>query len=875
MRPPRPRRSPPALDPETLGRSTSVEVDDEIRFHIETRTEQLVQAGMSRVDAESQAWSEFGPVSEVWSDAVRSMEGRRRRATWLALLTDSLQDLVYALRSFRSRPGPILVAILSIAVGIGAVSTIWTLVDRLVLRPLPFDPDRALVYVGTSTQQSGGASFPTAPGDFLDLSRDLRTADLAAYQEGGANLGGEIPEWVGFRRVASMFFDVLGVAPTIGRGFGEGDYSGEESAVALLDYGLWERRFARDPEVLGTTITLDGQPYTVVGVLPRGFEFGNGTVDIWLPLVVRDDGVRVARTLTVVGRLRGTLAATRAELAERARGLAERFPETHADRRFPVNEVVAELSGGPTGNQGMGASLTAAILVLLVACVNIANLLLARGAERAEDYALLRALGATRSRIARRLFAEPLLLGAAGGALGIGLSFLGVRGLVAIIPPHIARRGELAVDARIIAVGIGVTLAAVVLCGALPAVHTVAAAEKRRMISRTPTATSRRGSRLRATLVTAQVGLAVILVTTTALVVRTFEDLVTTDTGFTTDNVWTFQVDLPETAYPDEQAMRRGYEELREALTRVPGVSAVGLGIGVPARSWRTLRYSSGGAESPQPRVLTRIADPEYARVLGVAPVVGRSFSPEDDGDSRAVALVNESFAAAVWAEREPIGEVLQVEGRELEIVGVVPDKLEAGPTDPVRHVLYAPLAQWPSRTVSVVLESSAAEPPLGGIRSAVSGLAGGVAVRDFLAFEAVLIQSADIIRAMARVLSVMAAGALLLALCGIYAATSYGVASRSRELGLRMALGANPVALRAGVLGRVLLGSLVGLALGLPVAWGMGQALSMFVLGSAGSAPGTYVGVTLALLAVSAFAAWEPARRVASIDPADAMRAE
>ncbi len=863
------------MDGAGLGRRPADEVDDEIRFHLEARAEQLEAEGLSPDEARTRALEEFGPLDDARTEMLRRTRRSRRRRGLTDLGREWLQDLRFGLRSARSRPGPTGVAVLSIALGMAAVTTMWTTLDRLILRPLPFDPDRTMVYVGWSERGRGGPSLPMAPGDFLDLRDASRTVALTAYREGGASLGGEVPEWVQLRHVVPGFFDVVGVLPAMGRSF-RADDARPDAEVALLDHGLWERRFGSDPGILGHTIRLDGRPLTVVGVLPERFELGHRDADVWLPLHLEDDGVRRARTVNVIGRMRGDLASTRGELAERARRLAERFPATHAERTFPANTMVAELSAGPVVAQGLGVSLAAALFVLLIACANVANLLLARGADRAGEIALRRALGAGRGRILRQLLVESLLLAAVGGALGVALSVVGIRALASLTPPDMARTNELVLDPQNALVGMGIALASVLLFGLLPALRTLAAGERKGLVSGTRGTAARQGHRLRAILVAGEVALAVVLVTTTGLLVRSFEGIRAVETGFETAGVWTLRTTLPEVAYPDDAAVAAGIERARDAVSGVPGIREVGLGVAMPGGGWRSLTYRPpGGDAEARAAVLARLADPSYFRILGLEPLRGRGLAADDDATSAPVALVNESFAAELWDDDDPVGRTLEVMDRTLEIVGVFPNVREVGPMAEPWPALYAPLAQWPSRPLTMLFRTAGGEPPVAGIRQALADLDGEIAVREVRTLESVLIQSAEGVQALSRVLGTMAAAALFLALIGVYAATSYSVACRVPEIGVRMALGADASSVRARVLRRALLVSGIGLAVGLPMAWGAGKGLSRYIFGTAGSAPGTYLGVAAGLLAVAATAAWLPARRASGIDPIRALRAE
>lgn len=870
------RRPVEEVDAVGLGRRPIDEVDDEIAFHLEERTDQLMTTGLTREAARAQAEAEFGAVPAARTDLVRHVASTRARRRRAGIWSEWTSDLRYALRVARSRPGPFLVAVLSIALGMAAVSTMWTAVDRLILRPLPYDQERELVFVG-SFQRGGNASTPSAPGDLLDLRAAARTVDLAGYRDGEGNLAGDLPEWVSVRQATPGFFEVLEVQPALGRAMRATDVDASGPQVALLDHGLWTRRFGADAGVIGQTLRLDGRALTVVGVLPEGFEFARGQPDVWVPLHLEDDGPRNAWSVSIIGRLRGDIEATRTELDDLALQLADRFPATHTGRSFPVNGLMAEIWGGPVVAQSLGASLTAAFLVLLVACTNVANLLLARGADRADEIALRRALGAGRGRILRQLLLDASLLAVAGGVLGIALSSIGLRGLANLSPEHLVRAGELRLDLRTSATAMAIALASVVVFGALPALRTLAIAEGRRLVTGAR-AVAGRGGRLRATLVALQVGVAVVLTTTTVLVVDSFDSVRRVDTGVRTDGVWSFRVGLPPAAYGDDPAVRDGADRLRRTVLDVPRVSEVGLAVGLPGGGFRQLAYALPGpdeATENRPRVLTRIADPGYAEIVGLEATRGRHLRPGDDADAALVGLVNERFATDLWGSDGAVGRGLVVEGRLLEIVGVVPDVREVSALSEAVPALYLPLAQWPSRGLSVVVRGPGDDPPTAELRQALATLPGDLAIRNLLRLEAVALQSGGQILALSKLLGTMALIALFLAIVGVYAATTYTVARRIPEIGLRMALGAPRARVRSNVLRGALLVTLAGLATGLPIAWGLGRAMTRFVFGSNSGAPGPYLAVAAALLLIAALAAWVPARRASAVDPMLALRSD
>lgn len=786
-----------------------------------------------------------------------------------------LRDLRYAARGLRRAPALLIVGTLSLGVGIAAMTTLWAGIDTLFLRPLPYDRDGTLLFVGTAEERWHGPSSPSAMADFLDLRESATTVRLAAYRDRGVNLGRAPAEWVAGRHVSGEFFDVVGVRARHGRLFTGADESPSSEPVAVLSHGLWAERFGGDASVVGRSVAVDGEAVTVVGVLPEGFEFGFNSPDLWLPLRVDGAADRASRSVAVIGRMRRPLATVRAELATLAAGLATAYPATNEDRTFLANGVREEWFGGGAFGQGAVASLVAAALVLLVACVNVANLLLARGAARSEEIAVRRSLGAGRGRLFRQLLAEAALLAAAGGVLGVLLSLAGLRGLRALMPGGLPRASEVGLDARVLGVALAVAALAALLAGVLPAARTLRSAPARVVGGRSDGVRGG-GGRLRSVLVGAEVALAMVLLATTTLVIRSVELVHEVDTGFRTAGVVTFTVNLPDNHYADDDARRLAATRLEEAVAAVPGVVSSGVGVGVPARAWRSARVRR--PESPDDEgqsVIVRYASPGYLETIGLAPLRGRPLSPGDDAAAPAVALVNERVAGALWADEDPVGRVLHVGEEAVQVAGVVPDVREWGPTFPPRPTLYLPLAQWPSSRLDFVLAGADEGTLITGARAAVTRIDPTLAVHGEAMLEDVIMGPAEQYVAMARLLAVLAGAALLLAVVGVYGSMAYAVARRVPEIGLRMAIGADAAAIRRMVLGGAGRVAGAGVAVGLLLAFGASRGIGAFLFGVGATDPVAFVAVPALLVAVSLAAAWVPARRASRVDPMRSLRAE
>jgi putative ABC transport system permease protein len=855
-------------------RQVEQELDEELAIHIEMETEKNIRAGMSPAEARRAALIAFGGVERT--------KERVRDARWTRWIEDLVADGRHAVRFLSRTPTFTGVAVLTLALGIAALTTVWGAVDILVLRPYPYDLDDSLVLIGTSTRGRGNPGSPTSIPDFLDLRAQLRSVRVAAYKDEGANLGADPATWVSVRRASADFFDVVGVAPVLGRTFTASDETAGAPDVAVLDHGLWERRFGSDPDVLGRSILMEGTQVTVVGVLPPGFRFSRGAPELWLPLHVTGSEARGFLSVYVFGRLHGAdIQAARTELASMSRTLAERHPESWSERTFLSGGLRETLTGGSTARQGISAILLASLAVLLIACANVANLLLARALVREGDLVLRRALGAGRWRIARQVIAEAFVLATAAGIVGLALSVLGMRGFRTLLPPELPRAGEIALDGRSAALAMLAAWGSVLVFSLAPTLRSL------RISARVPSSSGRgpagRGSdggRLRSAFVVGEVALAATLLAVTILVARSLSAIRGLDTGFTVEHVVAFDVSLPENRYPDEDALEQAAARLAAALDDTPGVELGGVGVGLPGRNWRSASYLLPGGASDEGegeplRVAIRYASPGYLRTLGIETVRGRMFTAVDDAASTHVALVNHRFAERVWPGMDPVGRTLVLGGENVEVVGVLPDLLEFGPFGSF-DMAYLPLAQWPSRQLSVV-----AHVP-GGPKNArtlaetvVARVDPTLAPHGVAEMKDILLLPADQTVAMGKVMSVLSAVALILALVGVFGSVTYSVSQRVPEIGVRMALGAAPGHIQAMVLAGAARLFGTGLAIGTVLALLAARGVTAFLYGIQASDPSTFIGSGILLVVVGLGAAWIPARRASTVDPARSLRSE
>jgi predicted permease len=792
-------------------------------------------------------------------------------------------DLIRAARGLRARPGFALTIVVTLALGIGANTAIFSLVDAALLRPLPFpQPDR-LVALGEA-RPSGEADDVAAP-TFLEWRAAARSFEgLAAWTWWGLALTGRgDPEELLTIRAAPSLFQVLGARAALGRTFAPEEEDPGRGGVVLLSDGLWRRSFGADPGILGRTLMLDGEPRTVVGVMPRGFRFPDFDIDLWVPLGFLDyeRDSRTIRMFNVIGRLGpgATIEAARAEMATVAAGVAAREPATHEGWGAWIEPASNSLVNA---SSALPLLLGAVGLVLLIACANVASLLLARGAERERDLAVRAALGAGRGRLARELLAEALVLAAVGGALGLLLSGWIVDLVRALDPEGLPGWHTVRVDGRALAFTAAASLAAALLAGLAPALRATRLDLERALREGSGKATSRRATRAREALAVGETALAIVLVAGAGLLLQSLLRVVKTDPGFDTRRALVATLFLPDTRYDDGASQRRFFDELLERARALPGVLAAGGVTSLPLAEvgddydvpYRPADRAAGADESP--RADFRVATPGYFRTLGIPLLSGRDFAATDVEGTPAVAIVNRTLARRAFPGRSPLGRrlVLEQGGEELTIAGVVADVRHRGLDAEPRPEIYRPLGQRAYSTLTVVLRT--AGPPLAlaePLKREVLGLDPGLPISVLTTMEALASESVGGRRVDAVLLGGFAALALLLAALGIHGALAGAVAGRTREIGVRMALGAARARVVRDVVGRGLALAGLGFLLGLPAAVTLAALLGGMLYGVGPADVTTHAAAAGVLLATALLAGWMPARRAAGVDPAAALR--
>jgi predicted permease len=872
------------------GSTPDRDADDEIGFHLEMRVAELVESGMSEEAARAEASRTFGNTAAVRREvrAIDRQTSRRRQlTTWLL---DLRQDVWSALRQFRKTPGFTAAAVLTIALGIGATTAIFGVVHAVLLRPLPFmQPERVVLVQGVWRGQPSDVSA----GNFVDWRAATREvfSHMAAANYVSVNItGGGSPERVLTAQVSHTFFDVFGVAPALGRTFrAEEDRPGSD-AVAILSHGLFVSRYAADPAVLGRTIRLNDRPHVVVGVMPASFDYLAVTEALWVPIAFTPEreAMHDEHFLSVYARLRpgATLEQAADRLAAAAREGARRFPQDNKDLSARALLYVDSLVGDV--RLRLFTWLGAVACVLLIACANVANLLLARGTGRARELAVRASLGASRWRIVRQLLAESLVLAAAGAIGGVLLADVATRLLAAAGPSALPRLFQAEVDGVVLAFAMALTVLSALVFGLAPALR--AARTDLQIVLREGGRTSGGGvarDRLRTVLVTAEVALAVMLVIGAGLLLRAAWQLQRVPLGFDGRGVLTARVTLPETSYPTGEQARLAFEAMVARLQSSPGVSAAAMTSQVPmgpGGNGNGLMPFDGRDASRDQMVPSRlrIVSPGYLSTMRVPLLKGRHFTADDRAGATRVTIISQSIADAMWPGQDPIGKrLLCCEGNEADprpktVVGVVGNVRASGPAAEMPNEFYIPAAQipdvswaWIQRTMTLVARTDG-EPVLLAtpMREAVKAVSPELPVHGLATMAERLDRSLASSRFGTQLVGTLGAMALVLAAIGIYGVIAYFVGQRQHELGIRLALGATP----RGIVQLVVRQAMIPVALGVVggvTAAVFGARLLEGQLGGVSTADPVAFGIGVALLVAVALAASAlPARRASRVEP-------
>ena len=803
-----------------------------------------------------------------------------------------LRDARYSIRLLVQEPGFSLLGILTLALGIGATTAIFTVVDSVLLRPLPYaDPDRLVVAL-----HGADASAPVSPADFLDYRREAHGFDgLAAAQAWSVTLGGgDRPERVAALRVSADLLDLLGVPPSIGRTFVAGEDRPGRDHVVVLSHGLWQRRFGGDASIVGREVTIDGRPSTVVGVMPASFRFApfwQTRAELWAPLTLSDRlHDRDGRSLRVFGRLTGGVSVAQAqqEMTSIAARLEREHPRTNTGLTVTVRPLLDKVVSGIRGT--LLALMAMVTFVLLIACANVASAMLARASRRQQELAVRLALGASPWRLIRQLLTESLLLASAGAGIGLALAIWGVRWLMNLVPAgSLPRQQDVGFDVGVYLAATLATLIAGVATGLVPALQIV----RPRLVSAFQSGsrgTTEGGERkrVRSVLIGAEVALALVLLVGAGLMGRTMLALSHVDPGFRVDHLAAAGVSLAGTPHAAADARYPLYQRVRERLAVLPGVTSVSAINHLPLAGdvWN-LGYTIEGRPAPEPgrrwSAVYRVIDPAYFETVGLPLLAGRDFSASDSRASLPVAIVNKSMADRRWPGEGPIGQRLHLPGPgkfeiPLTVVGVAADARQGDWTSTPADEVYVPLAQRSTEfglsAVTFLLRTSH-DPRVAaaGVPGAIAEVDRSVAVSDVTTMERIVADALWRQRLTAQLTGAFASISLLMAAVGIYAAVGYAVARRAREFGVRIALGGTPRQMQGLALADGLRPVVLGAALGVALAAGASRFAQGMLFEVPAIDPLSFGGSIVSLLFVAAAAAWLPARRASRQDPMVALR--
>ncbi|HEV3457232.1 MAG TPA: ABC transporter permease [Thermoanaerobaculia bacterium] len=793
------------------------------------------------------------------------------------------QDLSYSLRLAVRSPLFTLVVVLTLALGIGATTSIFTVVDAALLRPVPYpDPERIVVVLGARPER-GPERISLAPADFLALRAYNRSfSQLGAFVPGGSvDLveGGE-PVQLQRHLVSAGVLEALGVHAVAGRLFQADDY--RQGHAAILSHRLWRNRFAGDARVVGRELLLGGERTRVLGVLPADFRIPGGDPDVILPLTFKpaDSTDRSSAYLGGIGRLRRgvSLAQARADLGNLAHDLAQRFPATN--RGLEMSLVPLPESFGMQARTALWAIFGAVAFVLLMTCVNVSNLHLMRSLAREHELGIRAALGATTSRLVRQLLTENLLLALAGGALGLLLARLALRLMPDPRGVYLPSSLGVGLGARAFGFTVLVTLASAVISGLLPAWR---ASSLRRPISGERGGTAGpRHERLQRGLVALEMGVAFMLLLGSGLLIRSFVAILDQDLGFDPGQVLTFDVSLPASRYGEPQSSQQFYRDLVRKLEDLPQVEAVGAAKEIPPEEPWTFHPGIEGEEVPKSvSVGWQLIIPGYFEALRTTLLAGQPLTDRDRSGSRRVALLNQRAVRTILGSGAAVGRRLRFNGEYFDVVGVVEDQRDpGGEAVPVVYFAYFQ-TRVPAdlmRSMSFVVRSRASPRVVAGlVRSAVRSLDRSLPISRLTSMEERLSMAAPLVRSRfnALLMAVFAGLALLLAAVGIYGVISYSVRQRTREIGVRMALGARRADLVSMVLRRGLAVALLGVGCGALGSAALARVLASLLFGTGSADPLTFVAISIILFAVAALACYVPARRASRLDPAVALRAQ
>jgi predicted permease len=876
--------------------SVEHEVESELAFHLEMTTRELMEHGMTRTNAQLEAERRFGDASAIDAECRRYGRERDQKLRRAEYRHELVQDVVFALRQLRRARAFTVVAVLTLALGIGATAAVFSALDAVALRPLPYANADRIVDVYPARR---GTTTDPSPPEVLAYRRIAAFEHVAAavLQAGITLRLGDVPEMINGGRVNADYFAVFGAHPYIGRTFTADEDSPGRADVAVISYRLWMSHFNGDRAAVGRTVEIDGAPHTIIGVMPRDFDVTKESEDIWTPIAFSaEDATKFGEHyLKVLARLRPnvTLSQARAQAIPVERSVLEQMQHRPSD----LTEYGVELHryrDDLVGNYGslLLVLLGAVSFVLLIACGNVANLLLARGSARAKELAIRAALGAGRGRIVRQLLTESLVLSLTGAVAGLAVAFALLRVILAVSPDSIPRLEQARLDWRVLAFTLGVGVVTAIIAGLVPALR--AARPRLQQTLREGGRGSATRDRLRPVLVGAEVALAITLLVGSGLLIRSAWLMQHVDPGFDPRGVLTSRLVLPAAHYPTPESVVRAYTEIRDEAARIPGVRSAALASVVPL-SGSSMQSSIAPEGRPlaenSPQANVRFTSDGYFATMRIPIVAGRDLSSSDNANAPYVAVINEALARLLWPNTDPrdaLGKRISAIGTKKdpeyrEVVGVVGNLHDAGLNQVPAPEFYLPYQQtpdllWPliQRSLVVVVRGpetkGAPEALVRPLGRAVARVDASLPLTETKSMSEFLHASLATARMNTMLLSILGGIALILAMVGIYGVVSYFVNQHVHEIGIRMALGATPSLIWGLVMRRGLTPIVAGLVVGITLSLLTTGVLRQQLFGVTAHDPLTLGGVGALLLVIAVIAMYVPARRAMRVAPIVAL---
>ncbi|HKN76256.1 MAG TPA: ABC transporter permease [Candidatus Acidoferrum sp.] len=863
------------------------ELDEDIRDHIAQETQDNIDRGMSPEEARYAAVRKFGNVTHIKEET---------RDVWsLIWLEQLLEDIRFGLRLLRKNPGFTATAILTLALGIGANAAVFSVVYAVLLRPLPYKDPSGLIVLHETTPRVGDVSVSFQ--NFIDWRAASHTfAQMTAVQSVDFNLAGVTqPENISGDAVSPNFLSMIGVRPILGRDFDASEEKAGTAPVLLLSYSLWQSHLGGDPNAVGKTITLDGRSFTIVGVLPPNYR-SLDTTDVMLPIGVwatnNSDAIKERGDrgdMVVIGRLAPGVAfgQARAEMEGIAARLAKEYPESNDQFSVKLQPIRQAFVGDM--KTAILVLFGAVLFVLLIACANVANLFLVRGASRTKEIALRIAFGASRGRIIRQMLTESLILACFGGVVGVVLALGGIRGMAQLIPADMLSGATVNLNSAVLLFVAGVVALAAFIFGLAPALHSTKPDVQSELKEGGRTSSGGVAqNRLRGALAVAEISLALILLIGAGLMMKSLYRLLEVDPGFRPDRVLTMEMDLRAQQYSKDPAVLNFWQQLIDRVSALPGVQSAAVGTAIPltdnhGRSDVTIEGMALPTPGNYPHPDVHIVSPGYITTLGIPLLRGRTFTDQDNETAPLAGMINAMVARRFFPNEDPIGKRFMFGhpsgGDPLKwytIVGVVSDTRLYGLANPARLEVYLPFRQDPRNHMALVVKSGADPASLtSAVREAVQSIDKDQPVFAISTMEQLVSNSVATRRMTLVLLGLFSGLALVLGAVGIYGVISYSVAQRTHEIGIRMALGAPRGDVFRLVVGEGLKLAGVGIAIGIAAALGLARLMSSLLYGISATDFETFIGVAVLLALVALLACYVPARRAMRVDPTVALRYE